>query len=268
MFDKLIETEPKGANFHNRRSYFMVSSIVVGVLFITAVVISIYASDYGLGRDSFELSTIVAPPEITAEPAMERPQPNSGSNRLPTRQVNMLNLNESPKAVPSISTVPNSQQARPDLSRFVIGRLDSNADNTDGRDYRSGRDGEGTGQSGLSSSNEPAEPSSIPEPPTIKKPVETKPRVVRSEGPINGKAIYLPKPPYPAAAVAMNIQGKVDVQVLIDETGKVISANAVNGHAFLRVAAERAAWNAKFSPTYLSKVPVKVTGVIVYNFTK
>jgi protein TonB len=66
----------------------------------------------------------------------------------------------------------------------------------------------------------------------------------------------------------MGIQGKVDVQVTIDEEGKVISARAASGHPFLRGPAETAAWKARFKPTTLSEVPVKVTGVIVYNFTR
>jgi TonB family protein len=87
-------------------------------------------------------------------------------------------------------------------------------------------------------------------------------------GVVNGSATYLPKPPYPAAAVAVNAQGKVSVQVTIDEDGRVVSARAVDGHPLLRGVAEAAAKQAKFSPTLLSKVPVKVTGVIVYNFTR
>ncbi|MBA2378253.1 MAG: TonB family protein, partial [Blastocatellia bacterium] len=58
----------------------------------------------------------------------------------------------------------------------------------------------------------------------------------------------------------------VTVQVVIDEAGNVISANAVNGHALLRPAAVAAARQAKFSPTMLSGQPVKVSGVITYNF--
>jgi protein TonB len=87
-------------------------------------------------------------------------------------------------------------------------------------------------------------------------------------GVVNGLAQSLPKPNYPAAALAVNIQGKVDVQVLIDESGRVVSAKAVSGSPMLRQAAEVAARNARFSPTTLSNVPVKVTGVIVYNFTR
>lgn len=88
-----------------------------------------------------------------------------------------------------------------------------------------------------------------------------------SGGVINGKAIDLPKPSYPAAARAVRASGAVNVQVTVDENGDVISANAVSGHPLLRAAAVSAARNAKFKPTLLSGKPVKVTGVIVFNFT-
>ena len=66
----------------------------------------------------------------------------------------------------------------------------------------------------------------------------------------------------------MGIQGVVLIQVTIHESGKVISAKAVDGHPLLKPGAEKAAWGAKFSTTYLSEVPVKVTGVITYNFKR
>jgi hypothetical protein len=85
-------------------------------------------------------------------------------------------------------------------------------------------------------------------------------------GVLNGSAISLPKPAYLAAARAVNASGAVNVQVLIDEGGSVVSANAVSGHPLLRYAAEQAASGAKFKPTLLSGQPVKVNGIIVYNF--
>jgi TonB family protein len=87
-----------------------------------------------------------------------------------------------------------------------------------------------------------------------------------SGGVLNGKAIALPKPAYPAAARAVRASGPVTVQVLIDEEGNVISASAVSGNPLLRAAAVQAARGAKFSPTRLSGQPVKVSGVVVYNF--
>jgi TonB family protein len=87
-----------------------------------------------------------------------------------------------------------------------------------------------------------------------------------SGGVLNGKAISLPKPPYPPIARAAKASGTVVVQVTVDENGNVVSAQAVSGHPLLQAAATAAARGAKFSPTKLSGQPVKVTGVINYNF--
>jgi TonB family protein len=87
-----------------------------------------------------------------------------------------------------------------------------------------------------------------------------------SGGVLNGKAISLPPPEYPPAAMAVRASGAVSVQVLIDENGSVISAAAVSGHPLLRAAAEAAAREAKFSPTLLSGQSVKVSGILTYNF--
>ncbi|HKO45067.1 MAG TPA: TonB family protein [Pyrinomonadaceae bacterium] len=87
-----------------------------------------------------------------------------------------------------------------------------------------------------------------------------------SAGVLNGKAISLPKPPYPPAARAAKASGTVVVQVTLEEDGKVTNASAVSGHPLLRAAAVAAAYEAKFSPTRVGGKPVKVTGVINYNF--
>jgi len=87
-----------------------------------------------------------------------------------------------------------------------------------------------------------------------------------SGGVLNGKAVQLVKPSYPAEARESKASGVVNVQVEIDEQGNVISAKAVSGDPMLRAASEEAARNSKFAPTTLSGVLVKVTGVIVYNF--
>lgn len=87
-----------------------------------------------------------------------------------------------------------------------------------------------------------------------------------SGGVLNGKAVSLAKPSYPAAARAVNAGGAVNVQVVIDENGDVISATAISGHPLLRQASEKAALASKFAPTKLEGQPVSVTGVIVYNF--
>lgn len=87
-----------------------------------------------------------------------------------------------------------------------------------------------------------------------------------SGGILNGKAVTLPAPAYPDAAKRMRLTGTVEIEVVIDTNGKVISAKAVKGPSLLMGAAEQAARLARFTPTLLSGQPVKVSGVITYNF--
>jgi TonB family protein len=85
-------------------------------------------------------------------------------------------------------------------------------------------------------------------------------------GVLNGKAISKPKPDYPLSAKAARVEGVVVVQIVVDEQGDVISAVAVSGHPLLQLAAVQAARMAKFTPTKLCGKPVKVSGVVTYNF--
>ena len=88
-----------------------------------------------------------------------------------------------------------------------------------------------------------------------------------SSGVLNGKAISLPAPAYPDIARRAGAAGVVEVEVVIDITGKVISAKATSGPVLLRQSAEIAAKMARFNPTLLSGQPMRVSGVISYNFT-
>ena len=264
MFDKLIESTSERADTRDRRNYFMVSSLVVGALFLTAVVISIYAADYGLGSNNFELSMMLPPPEMAAvEPETPQPRPPAAASQsqshVPTRQVNMPSVAENTTVPTTASVVQNAPMPRP-RGDFTFGP--SNSGPVDPGNGRNTGGSTGGGDNGIQTT-QVIENTPVPEPPpVIKKPS------IQSLGVITGRATYLPKPVYSAAAIAVQAQGKVDVQVMIDESGQVVSATAVSGHPLLRRAAEQAARGARFSPTYLSKVAVKVTGVIVYNFTR
>jgi TonB family protein len=103
-----------------------------------------------------------------------------------------------------------------------------------------------------------SDPPPSPGPKPILKPV--------SGGVLNGTAVHLPPPNYPEAAKRMRTSGMVVVEVILDESGKVVAATATSGPAILRDAAVQAALKARFSPTKLSGQPVKVSGVINYKF--
>ena len=92
--------------------------------------------------------------------------------------------------------------------------------------------------------------------------------IIISCGVCNQKAIFLPKPEYPAVGTFVNATGKVEVLILIDEEGNVSSAKAVSGNPLLRAASEKAARKAKFEPFFLGKTHVKVRGTVIYNFTR
>ena len=120
-----------------------------------------------------------------------------------------------------------------------------------------------------------AQPTENPKPEQQEKPgpspaplEKTAPRAPVAGGVLNGKAVQLVKPQYPPIARASHISGTVTVQVLIDEEGNVISAHASSGHPLLQASAVAAARASKFTPTKLSGQPVKVSGVIVYNFVE
>jgi TonB family protein len=85
-------------------------------------------------------------------------------------------------------------------------------------------------------------------------------------GDLGMKALSLPRPEYPVAAMGAHAEGEVIVQIAVDETGRVVSARPLEGHPLLRDAAVSAARKAVFSPTRLNGEPVVVTGVLSYKF--
>lgn len=85
-------------------------------------------------------------------------------------------------------------------------------------------------------------------------------------GVLNGHAVSKPQPSYPNAAKQQGVSGTVVVEILVDESGQVVKAEALCGHPLIAKAAVEAALKARFTPTLLSGLPVKVSGVITYNF--
>jgi len=85
-------------------------------------------------------------------------------------------------------------------------------------------------------------------------------------GMLNNLATDLPKPIYPPEAKKNHVSGQVQVKVFLDETGKIVSAEATFGPEALRAAAVEAAKRARFKPQLVNGVPAKVFGIITYDF--
>ena len=83
---------------------------------------------------------------------------------------------------------------------------------------------------------------------------------------LKARAISFPNPAYPQIARAAQVSGTVNVAVVVDEEGAVISAKAISGHPLLQAAAVTAARNARYTPVVVNNRTVKVAGIISYYF--
>jgi len=111
----------------------------------------------------------------------------------------------------------------------------------------------------------PAEAKPTPPPQPSETPASQPPEMVKG-GVLNSKAIELPEPEYPEEARRSHAGGRVIVSVIVDETGKTISAEVEDGPILFRRAALEAARKAKFKPTLVDGQPVKVSGILEYRF--
>jgi protein TonB len=274
MFDNLVESTSHADDNARKGKFLLVTTGIYGLLLLAGAVASIYAYDAHLENQNLELTSLVAPIPVQKEPdppkQEEAPKIKVSQDReVPT--VTELITNR-PEVAPKEITAVKVNVAPPDVKGAKIGK--TNVVPTTNR--QTFGDGESSGGSGdnndldVGPTPKPIEkPKPTPTPVDKPKPTPTpppRPTAPISGGVLNGKAVSLPKPAYPAIAKAARASGTVSVQVTIDEGGRVISARAVSGHPLLQAAAVSAAQGARFSPTLLSGQPVKVTGVINYNF--
>ena len=259
MFNNLIESSSHAKEFKRRGSFLLFTTATYVVLFAITGVISIYAYDAHLDSQSTELELLTFVPLPPPEEVAPREIPNtirsaSNSDNQPARSVrtdmiDTINPNNPPPKVGTIAS--NVPPARPDSIRGSY--------NADPPGPPPGSKVPGTG-------NTPIE-MDTPPPPPAPSPTPVDPKVLKISTVINNRAISLPRPPYPKLALQIGLQGTVTVQVLIDEDGRVLSAKGT-GHPLLVPEAEKAAKQARFSQTMISGIPVKVSGVITYNFVK
>lgn len=81
-----------------------------------------------------------------------------------------------------------------------------------------------------------------------------------------GELIEAPRPAYPDEIKEQKIEGIVVVVITIGNDGNVIYAKAKSGPEALYGVSEAAARKARFKPTMLDGQPVKVTGLMTYDF--
>lgn len=267
MLDQLVESKSHSAE-NSKRGGLLLTTFVVMVSALTVLyVTSLFGKEFGVGGDELSLETLVAPPVIeeAPEPEPEKQPEKQKDPNVDIRKEIIASMTETPPKVPDKPSVTKNLIPPRDPNKYTVkGDVNYSAANAPPPDYKGPVNTTGSGSdAGVTGGGGTSEREAAPPPPPP--PPKAAPKTI-SGGVLNGKATSLPKPPYPPAARAVRASGPVSVQVLISETGSVISASAVSGHPLLRPAAVAAARGARFSPTLLSGQPVKVSGVITYNF--
>lgn len=95
---------------------------------------------------------------------------------------------------------------------------------------------------------------------------EGEPKTRAYVGVLNNAATKLAIPKYPDGARADKASGTINVKVVVDETGSVIWAHALEGHPALKEAAEKAARQTKFRPPNVEGKIEKISGFLIFRF--
>ena len=272
MFGNLIESSSHKSDYARRGSFFLGALTAYALIFMAIGVGSIYAYNIHIENQNLELVSLITPVETSQAQAprmRETPRRSAGgdnSSKVAVVKTPPVIATMDPRHVTNKAAVAADVQELPPGMKYKIGVpgpgdniFGGRGNNTSGR--TTGGDGNGVGSTELAELTK-----TPPPPPLVTKEAAKPPARTVSAGVVNGRATSLPKPAYTAIARAGRAAGTVTVQVLIDEHGKVVSARAVSGHPLLLKESVQAAYQARFTPTKLSDQPVKVSGVITYNF--
>ena len=260
MFNNLIESSSHAQEYKRRGSFLLFTTATYAVLLVLGAVASIYAYDAHLEAQSTELellSYIPLPVDTPPDSVISDPIRRAPADAPPARptRIELIDSPSNPNNVPDeIGTV--ASRVPPAPRGAVIG-----PENTDPPAPSFAVRGVPGGTGDRPLVDMPDNP-----PPPEPKPSPVVPKVLKISKVLNSQALSLPRPNYPKMAIQIRVQGVVTVQVLIDESGKVVSAKAVSGHPLLVAEAQKAALQARFSPTIIGDQAVKVSGVITYNF--
>ena len=255
MFDNLVESGSHAEDLKRKGSFLAAFAAVYVVLICVGLVAAILMAPAYIDQQMLSLTALVAPVPVPQQQKQEtaKPEKIEINKNVDVRKELIATVDRADLVPKEISAKASDV---PPVRKNVVTMLGSGNTNA----VAPLAPGTGTGQ--IISAPTKVEIKDEPPPP----PPKPTPHAPISGGVLNGRALHLVQPPYPAIARSAHASGQVVVQVLIDENGNVVAAHATSGHPLLTAAAVNAARSSKFSPTKLSGQPVKVNGVIIYNF--
>jgi protein TonB len=249
MFDKLVESAKQKQGGRAGR-LFLATGVIYAVTLTALGVATIIGLRPALAEGYDVLSKLIPPPTPPG------PDPNP------------VQIKPNRKSAPDLGFVaPEKTMPPPDLNELNKLNLE--------RPHVNQVPGGPTGISlggvipGASSEREAAPPPPPPTPTPVVKPAATPTpdTVVRLTSRLTqGRVLRKVEPLYPEIAKRARIQGQVQVQIDISETGAVTNVTLLSGHPLLREAAMQAAKKWLFIPTELNGRPVRAIGVLTFNF--
>ena len=266
MFTNLIESDSHHQEFKRRSSFFLATVAMYALILSVAGVASIYAYDAHLEAQNTDLTLLSWVPPVKPIAPTVRPHDIQPVRRSTPSNAPVDPNVRRPERTEFISRTDNPNKI-PDGIGIKASPIPPTTDGTihSYRNVNPPSVGPST-SGGCVTCNGTAPVVRVDETPPTPQPVRPPTTQKVSQGVLIAKAISLPQPPYPQLAKQIRIQGPVTVQILVDEQGRVLTAQPVSGHPTLVAAAKEAALRARFTPTKLSGVPVKVQGLITYNF--
>jgi len=248
MFDKLLESSQR-AEGARTASYFVVAAVFYAAFLMVIATGAVMWFNPPLVEALEMTSRIVQPPPLD-------------------RNWNVLNVRSFSIVGPiPVFTAPRHPPDPAEIARVDLPVSPVSLDVGPGPLMILGGGGQVGVPDGIGPNRSPAQAPPPPPPAAAREVIEpTAEPVRRSEGVLRGNAITNFVPSYPEIARRSRISGAVQIQVTISEEGRVIEAIVLNGNPFLRQAALDAARRWVFTPTRLSGAPVKVQGILTFNF--
>jgi protein TonB len=250
MFDTLVESTRHGRDNTRTGLFLLVTGALYTAVLLAAGVATVLYMNPGL-VDALDVQTMLAPPPPPPAP------PPAAPAQVVVKNIPAPTTFTPPTKPPEKIPDPTTVQSRPVVAAVSTGVPGGVPGGSPG--------GVPGGVAGGRGDDAPPPPPPPPKPTPEPTPVPKQIKV--SGGVLQGSALKRVQPQYPPIAKAARASGAVQVQVTISEEGRVIDAQVISGHPLLRDAALQAARQWMFKPTELSGVPVKVQGILTFNFT-
>lgn len=241
MFDKLVESAKQKQGTRARRLFLATGALYAVAL--TAIGVAAIIGFNSALAEEYDVTICMVPP-IPSGPAPQRASRQQNLKQAPGPRF------ETPRVT---EPLPNIK-----IEDFGVKIPPVYGPNFD----------RGTGVIGAPPPTDDSGPPPPPPTPTVKPtPAPTPVPVVRLTSVLTqGRVLRKAQPSYPPIAKAARIQGQVQVQISISETGAVTDAILLSGHPLLREAALQSAKQWLFIPTELNGQRVRAIGLLTFNF--